>query len=75
MIIVTGGAGFIGSCIVRELNNMGHEDIIIVDNIQKTEKWKNMRNKRYIEYISRNDFLDRLPEFAGKVSHVIHMGF
>ena len=74
MIIVTGGAGFIGSCIVRELNNMGHEDIIIVDNIQKTEKWKNMRNKRYIEYISRNDFLDRLPEFAGKVSHVIHMG-
>ncbi len=74
MIIVTGGAGFIGSCIVRELNNMGYEDIIIVDNIQKTEKWKNMRNKRYIEYISRNDFLDRLPEFAGKVSHVIHMG-
>lgn len=74
MIIVTGGAGFIGSCIVRELNNMGHEDIIIVDNIQKTEKWKNMRNKRYIEYISRNDFLDRLPKFAGKVSHVIHMG-
>lgn len=42
MIIVTGGAGFIGSCIVRELNNMGYEDIIIVDNIQKTEKWKNM---------------------------------
>ena len=74
MIIVTGGAGFIGSCIVRELNNMGYEDIIIVDNIQKTEKWKNMRNKRYLEYISRNDFLDRLPEFAGKVSHVIHMG-
>lgn len=74
MIIVTGGAGFIGSCIVRELNNMGYEDIIIVDNIQKTEKWKNMRNKRYLEYISRNDFLNRLPEFAGKVSHVIHMG-
>ena len=74
MIIVTGGAGFIGSCIVRELNNMGYEDIIIVDNIQKTEKWKNMRNKRYLEYISRNDFLNRLPGFAGKVSHVIHMG-
>ena len=66
MIIVTGGAGFIGSCIVRELNNMGYEDIIIVDNIQKTEKWKNMRNKRYLEYISRSDFLNRLPEFAEK---------
>lgn len=74
MIIVTGGAGFIGSCLVRELNNMGYTDIIIVDNIQKTDKWKNMRNKTYAEYISRDHFLDRLPEFTGKVSHVIHMG-
>ena len=38
MIIVTGGAGFIGSCIVRELNDMGYTDILIVDHIQKTEK-------------------------------------
>lgn len=74
MIIVTGGAGFIGSCIVRELNDMGHEDIVIVDHIRETEKWKNMRNKKYIEYINRDDFLARLPEFAGKVTHVIHMG-
>lgn len=74
MIIVTGGAGFIGSCMVRELNAMGYEDILIVDNIQKTEKWKNLRNKTYTEYISRNDFLHRLPEFAGMVSHIIHMG-
>ena len=53
MIIVTGGAGFIGSCIVRELNDMGYTDLVIVDHIQKTEKWKNMRNKDYTEYISR----------------------
>ena len=74
MIIVTGGAGFIGSCIVSELNRMGCTDLVIVDNILKTEKWKNLRNKTYTEYISRNEFLERLPEFAGKVSHVIHMG-
>lgn len=74
MIIVTGGAGFIGSCIVRELNDMGYTDLVIVDHIQKTEKWKNMRNKDYTEYISRDEFPDRLPEFAGRVSHVIHMG-
>ncbi len=74
MIIVTGGDGFIGSCIVRELNDMGYTDILIVDHIQKTEKWKNLSNKIYTEYMNRDDFLARLPEFEGRVSHVIHMG-
>lgn len=73
-IIVTGGAGFIGSCIVRALNDEGYTDIIIVDNICSTEKWRNLVNKKYTEYISRNEFLVRLPEFSGKVSHVFHMG-
>lgn len=49
MIIVTGGAGFIGSCVVRMLNDAGCDDIIIVDNIGETDKWMNMRNKRYIK--------------------------
>lgn len=74
MIIVTGGAGFIGSCIVRTLNDMGIEDIIVVDNICQSDKWMNLRNKKYIAYINRADFLARLPEFTGKVTHVIHMG-
>lgn len=73
-IIVTGGAGFIGSCLIRTLNDAGYTDIIVVDNICSTEKWRNLNNKNYTEYISRNDFLQRLPEFAGEVSHVIHMG-
>lgn len=74
MIIVTGGAGFIGSCIVRTLNDMGREDIVIVDHISETDKWKNMSNKKYIEYINRDEFVDRLSEFDGKVDFVIHMG-
>lgn len=74
MIIVTGGAGFIGSCIVRMLNDRGIKDIVVVDNIASTDKWINLRNKNYIEYINRAEFLARLPEFAGKVSHIIHMG-
>ena len=47
MVIVTGGAGFIGSCVVRMLNEMGISDIVIVDHISATDKWKNMCNKSY----------------------------
>lgn len=74
MIIVTGGAGFIGSCIVRSLNDSGREDLVIVDHICEEDKWSNLKNKKYVEYIDRDDFLSRLPEFKGKVSHIIHMG-
>lgn len=73
-IIVTGGAGFIGSCIVRTLNDMGIEDITVVDHICETDKWMNMRNKKYIEYINRDEFLEKLPSYVGKVTHIIHMG-
>lgn len=73
-IIVTGGAGFIGSCVIRMLNDAGYKDIIVVDHICSTEKWRNLVTKAYTEYIGREDFLKRLPEFSGKVSHVIHMG-
>lgn len=73
-IIVTGGAGFIGSCIVRELNDRGVEDITVVDHIAETDKWMNLRNKKYTKYVNRDEFLAGLSSYAGKVSHIIHMG-
>lgn len=72
-VVVTGGAGFIGSCLVRMLNDKGIEDILIVDNISETEKWKNLVNKKYIEYIHKNVFLDRLQSYKG-ITHILHMG-
>lgn len=72
-IVVTGGAGFIGSCIVRTLNDMGIEDIVIVDNIGSTEKWKNIVNKKYTEYINKMHFLQKLSDI-GKIDAIIHMG-
>lgn len=73
MIIVTGGAGFIGSCVVRTLNDAGRKDIIIVDNIAETDKWMNMRNKQFIKYVHKSKFLDELPTYKG-VEAIIHMG-
>lgn len=72
-IVVTGGAGFIGSCMVRTLNDAGIDDIIIVDNISLTDKWMNMRNKKYIEYVHKSIFLEKLSHYDD-VSAIIHMG-
>lgn len=73
--ILTGGAGFIGSCILRTLNDQGISDIVVVDHIASTEKWRNLLNKKYREYIHKDVFLERLKsgEFSD-VSAVIHMG-
>lgn len=73
MLIVTGGVGFIGSCIVRTLNDAGIKDIVVVDNISETDKWKNMSNKQYITYVHKSKFLERLPKYEN-VTAIIHMG-
>ncbi|ACS78679.1 ADP-glyceromanno-heptose 6-epimerase [Maridesulfovibrio salexigens] len=76
MYIVTGGAGFIGSAMVWKLNQMGIDDILIVDNLAKTDKWKNLVNLRYEDYIHRDQFFKFILEGDDpfKTDAVIHMG-
>jgi ADP-L-glycero-D-manno-heptose 6-epimerase len=76
MYIVTGGAGFIGSAMVWKLNRMGIDDILVVDNLASTEKWKNLVNLRYAEYMHRDAFaaLLRADNAPLKVEGVVHMG-
>lgn len=72
-IIVTGGAGFIGSAIVWRLNELGHEDILIVDRLDETDKWKNLAPLRFADYIDADDFLDDLGDFKDAKT-IVHMG-
>ncbi len=76
MIIVTGGAGFIGSAIVWKLNSEGIDDIIVVDELGTSDKWKNLVNLRYNDYIHKDDFLDMVLEddVPFPVSGILHMG-
>ncbi|WP_147820072.1 ADP-glyceromanno-heptose 6-epimerase [Salidesulfovibrio onnuriiensis] len=76
MYIVTGGAGFIGSAMVWKLNQMGIDDILVVDNLAKSEKWKNLVNLRYEDYLHRDQFLKLILEGDDpfETEGVIHMG-
>lgn len=60
MIIVTGGAGLIGSAIVWRLNQLGRDDILIIDHLGQSEKWKNLVSLKYRDYIEKDDFLELL---------------
>ncbi len=74
MIIVTGGAGFIGSVLVRELNLKGHRDILIVDRLGSDEKWKNLRGLQYIDYLHADEMFSLEEEVWDGVSAIYHMG-
>lgn len=76
MYIVTGGAGMIGSAVVWELNRRGVDDILIVDNLACTEKWKNLVHLRYADYAHRDAFIRdvRQGHWPDGVEAVIHMG-
>ena len=77
MIIVTGGAGFIGSNIVKELNRKGRNDILIVDDLKDGENYKNLRGLHFIDYRHKDDFLESIEddEFGGSdIDAVFHEG-
>jgi ADP-L-glycero-D-manno-heptose 6-epimerase len=76
-ILVTGGAGLIGSALIHALNQRGQEDILVTDVLGKDAKWKNLSPLRFDDFIQANSFLDRLeenPDAFGSVRTIFHLG-
>ena len=76
MFIVTGGAGFIGSNVVKELNRRGHTDILVVDNLERAEKFRNLSDLVIQDYLDKRSFRARLDAgtFDLKVEAIFHNG-
>lgn len=74
MIVVTGAAGFIGSCMAAKLNEMGRDDLILVDDFSKEAKRRNWEGKRYVDKIHRNDFFQWAEKHYEDIDFIIHLG-
>ena len=76
VILVTGGAGFIGHGIVAKLNHLGYDNLIVTDHLSTSLKWKNLADKKIYRYIPREnlfEWFDKDPDQA-KLSAIVHMG-
>lgn len=73
-IVVTGAAGFIGSCLIQRLHNEGYENIVAVDDFSKVEKLKNLENKSFIYKVKRTEFFSWLDVNYQQVDFILHIG-
>jgi ADP-L-glycero-D-manno-heptose 6-epimerase len=76
-ILVTGGAGFIGSAVIWELNRRGIDNILVSDFLGQDEKWKNLVPLRFADYVEADDMSNRLehsPQLFSDISSIFHLG-
>ncbi|MDR0800557.1 MAG: ADP-glyceromanno-heptose 6-epimerase [Endomicrobium sp.] len=75
MIVLTGGAGFIGSCFLWKLNQEGIKDILVVDHLDNSKKWKNLVGKNFYDYIQKTDFFNAvISRQVPKPQAIVHLG-
>ncbi|NML66748.1 ADP-glyceromanno-heptose 6-epimerase [Hymenobacter sp. RP-2-7] len=74
MIVVTGAAGFIASCLVTRLNAANFNDIVVVDNFAVEKKLPNIRGKKLREYVDREEFFTWLDQHHEQVEFIFHLG-
>lgn len=76
VILVTGGAGLIGSAVVRRLNELGRDDIIVVDHLGTSEKWKHLSELRFFDYYEKEVFLEKVArnQVPDEIEAIVHLG-
>jgi ADP-L-glycero-D-manno-heptose 6-epimerase len=74
MIVVTGAAGFIGSCLVGYLNQMGYNNLVLVDDFSRLDKVPNLEYKKYTEKVEREVFFEWLKNSTPVISFIFHIG-
>ena len=74
MIVITGAAGFIGSCLASRLNQDGYKDLVLVDDFSKLEKKGNLEGKKFSQKVERSAFISWLDENHRGVEFIFHLG-
>lgn len=74
IVVITGGAGFIGSCVARHLNDKGIGQLVLVDDLRHSEKWKNLVGKKFLDYIQKDQLFDWLNGRESSIGAFIHLG-
>ncbi|MFY7843058.1 MAG: ADP-glyceromanno-heptose 6-epimerase [Rhabdochlamydiaceae bacterium] len=73
-ILITGAAGLIGSAVVRYLNDQGYTNLVLVDDVKKTIKWKNLIGKQFLHFISKENLFEWLKNQSSPLKAIIHLG-
>lgn len=73
-ILITGAAGMIGSGVVRHLNDLGYQNLVLVDDLKQSDKWKNLVGKQFMDLISRHRIFEWLEGRESEVDAIFHLG-
>lgn len=73
-IVVTGAAGFIGSCVVKELNSRGLTNLILIDRLGQTKKWINLVGKSFAHLLHKDDGIEWIRQHSSQIGSIIHLG-